>query len=176
MSRVEDERDKVEVSRLLASAAKTVASARYCWLATTAENGGASARPMGRLLRDPDENDWTIRFITDGRSRKVSDVRRASKVAIIFQRDTDDAYITLIGTASLRERASEVRRWWRDAYDVYFPSEEDRAKAVFVEIDTERMELWIRGVTPEPFGLHTTILERDASGDWRLIARGRNAA
>ena len=172
MSRLEDERDEVEVSRLLAGAAKTVASARYCWLATAAEYGGARARRLGR----PNENDWTIRFITDGRSRKVSDIRRVSKVAIIFQRDTDDAYITLIGTATLRERASEVRRWWKDEYDAYFPSEQDRANAAFVEIDTERMELWIRGVTPEPFGLHTTILERDGSGDWRLIARGRNAA
>jgi hypothetical protein len=53
------------VSQLLAGAAKAVASARYCWLATTAENGGARARPMGR----PNENDWTIRsltFLTDG--------------------------------------------------------------------------------------------------------------
>src|SRR5215831_18811888 len=141
MSRLEDERDEVEVRRLLAGAAKAVASACYCWLATTAENGSPSVRPMGRL-----------------------------------QRDADDAYITLIGTATLRERAPEVRRWWKDQYEAYFPSEEDRANAAFVEIDTERMELWIRGVTPEPFGLHTTILERDGSGDWRLIVRGRNAA
>jgi general stress protein 26 len=166
VSPIEDERDRSRVSRLLASAAKTVASARYCWLATAAENGGANARPMGRLLRDPDENEWTIRFVTDGRSHKVSEMRRASKVAIIFQCDTDDAYVTLIGTATLRERASEVRRWWKDAYDAYFPSEEGRANAVFVEIDAERMELWIRGATPEPFGLHPTILERDARGVW----------
>src|SRR6516162_2510316 len=39
MSRAEDKCDEVEVSRLLAGAAKAVASARYCWLATTAENG-----------------------------------------------------------------------------------------------------------------------------------------
>ena len=175
MSRVENE-CPVEVSRLLAGAANTIASVRYCWLATSAGTGAANVRPMGRLPRDFDEDDWTIRFITDGRSRKVSDIRRVSKVAIIFQRDTDDAYITLIGTATLRERAPEVRRWWKDQYEAYFPSEEDRANAAFVEIDTERMELWIRGVTPEPFGLHTTILERDGSGDWRLIARGRNAA
>ena len=57
MSRAEDKCDEVEVSRLLAGAAKAVASARYCWLATTAENGAARARPMGR----PNENDWTIR-------------------------------------------------------------------------------------------------------------------
>ena len=52
---------------------------------------------------------------------------------------------------------------------MYFPSEQDRANAAFVEIETERMELWIRGVTPEPFGLDTTTLERDKSGNWRLI-------
>ena len=176
MSRMEDNRDEVEVSRLLAGAAKTVASARYCWLATTAENGGASARPMGRLPRDPDENDWTIRFVTDGRSRKASDIRRGCKVAVIFQHDADDAYVTLIGAGLLHEDASEVRRRWKSAYNAYFPSEQDRANAVFVEIDAERMELWIRGVTPDPFGLHTTILERDASGDWRLIPRDRNTA
>jgi general stress protein 26 len=175
MSPVEDERDGVEVSRLLAGAAKTVANAQYCWLATTAENGGVNARPMGRLLRDPDENDWTIRFIADGRSRKASDIRRARQVAVIFQHAADHAYVTLIGVAKLREGASEVRRRWKNAYDVYFPSEQDRANAAFVEIDADRMELWIRGVTPEPFGLQPTIIERDPSGDWRLIPGDRNA-
>ncbi len=32
------------------------------------------------------------------------------------------------------------------------------------------MELWIRGVTPEPFAMQTTVLERDGGGAWRLIA------
>ena len=31
------------------------------------------------------------------------------------------------------------------------------------------MELWIRDVTPEPFGLRATVLERYAEG-WRLIS------
>jgi len=169
MSQLEDERDGAEVSRLLAGAAKTVASARYCWLATTAENGCVNARPMGRLPRAPDEGDWTIRFVTDGRSRKASDIRRARKVTLIFQHDADDAFVTLTGTAMLREDASEVRRRWKNAYNVFFPTEQERANAAFVEIGAERMECWIRGVTPEPFGLYPTILERDASGDWRLI-------
>ena len=52
---------------------------------------------------------------------------------------------------------------------LYFPTEQDRANAIFVEVDVERMELWIRGVTPEPFGLRATILERDAGRGWRLV-------
>lgn len=176
MSRVEDERDGAKVSRLLAGAAKAVASVRYCWLATTAGNGGAGMRPMGRLPPDPGEDAWMIRFLTDGRSRKASDIRRAGKVAILFQHDADDAFVTLTGAAVLREDASEVRRRWKNAYNVYFPGEQDRANAAFVEIEAKRMELWIRGVTPEPFGLYPTILERDGTGDWRLIPRDRDAA
>ena len=122
MSRAEDERDAVEVSRLLAGAAKTIASVRYCWLVTAAETGGANSRPMGRLQRDPDESDWKMRFIPDGRSRKASDIRRDGKVAIIFQHDADDAFVTLIGTAKLRGGASEDHRHWKDVYNVFVPT------------------------------------------------------
>ncbi len=176
MSRAADEREAVEVSRLLAGAAKAFATVRYCWLATAAERSGVHARPMERLKREPDESEWKLRFLTDGRSRKASELRRDGKVAVILQHDPDDAFVTVVGTARLREEASEVRRRWKRAYDVYFPSDQDRSSAAFVEVEAERLELWIRGVTPEPFGLHPTILERDAGGAWRLVRGGRNAA
>ena len=176
MSQAEDEPDRVEVSRLLAGAMRSIASVRYCWLTTEAEAGvGNAMRPMGRLPPEPGDNDWTIRFVTDGRSRKASDIRRAGKVALIFQHDADDAFVALTGVATLREDASEVRRRWKDAYNRYFPTEADRAAAAFIEVEAERMELWIRGVTPEPFGLRATTLERDAAGAWRLIGRDRDA-
>jgi general stress protein 26 len=160
--------DAVDVSPLLAGAAKTMRSARYCWLATATEAGAPHPRPMGRVLNDPGEDQWKIRFLTNGRSHKAADMRRASEVSILFQHDTDLAFVTLIGKAALHEDASETRSRWKAAYDVYFPSEADRANAIFVEVEVARMELWIRGVTPEPFGLRATVLERDAEG-WRLI-------
>ena len=174
MSQAEVGRD--DVSLLLAGAAKAIAGVRYCWLVTEAETGGANARPMGRLLPAAEENDWTIRFVTDGRSRKASDIRRAGKVGLIFQRDQDDAFVVLSGRAMLIEAASEVRRLWKDAYNAYFPDEADRTNATFVQVNVERMELWIRGVTPEPFGLRPTVLARDAGGIWRLTPGDRNAA
>jgi general stress protein 26 len=160
--------DSVEVSRLIAGAAKTMRSARYCWLGTASESGAPHVRPMGRVLNDPGEDEWRIRFLTDGRSHKAADMRRASEVTILFQHDPDLAFVTLIGKAALHENASETRSRWKAAYDVYFPSEADRANAIFVEVEVERMELWVRGVTPEPFGLRATVLERDADG-WRLV-------
>ena len=54
MSPAQDARDDVEVSRLLAGAAKVIARVRYCWLVTEAETGGVCARPMGRLRPGPE--------------------------------------------------------------------------------------------------------------------------
>jgi general stress protein 26 len=164
------EADAVDVSRLMAGAAKTMHTARYCWLATATESGIPHVRPMGRVLNDPGEDEWKVRFLTDGQSHKAADMRRASEVTILFQHDPDLAFVSLIGKATLHENASETRNRWKPAYNVYFPSEADRANAIFVEVEIERMELWIRGVTPEPFGLRATVIERDADG-WRLIGR-----
>jgi general stress protein 26 len=161
--------DAIDVGLLLEGAAKAMRSARYCWLATAAEAGAPHVRPMGRVLNDPGEDEWKIRFLTDSRSHKAADMRRASEVTILFQHDPDLAFVSLIGRATLHEDASETRSRWKAAYDVYFPSEADRANAIFVEVEIKRMELWIRGVTSEPFGLRATVLERDAGG-WRLIA------
>jgi general stress protein 26 len=163
------EADAIDVSRLLAGAAKTMHSARYCWLATATESGIPHVRPMGRVLNDPGEDAWKVRFLTDGQSHKAADMRRASEVTILFQHDPDLAFVSLIGKAALHENASETRSRWKPAYNVYFPSEADRANAIFVEVEIERIELWIRGVTPEPFGLRATVLERGAEG-WRLIS------
>jgi general stress protein 26 len=166
MSQAKDERNDVEISRLLAGAAKTIANVRYCWLVTDAKTGVANARPMGRLLSD--DHDWTIRFVIGGRSRKASDIRRSDEVGLIFQRSQDDAFIALSGKASLIEGATEVDRLWKSAYGAYFQSATERASAAFIEVEVARMELWIRGVTPEPFGLLPTVLERDAARTWRL--------
>jgi general stress protein 26 len=160
--------DAIDVTPLLDGAAKTMRNARYCWLATATEAGAPHVRPMGRILNDPGEDQWKVRFLTDRRSNKAADMRRASEVSILVQHDPDLAFVTLIGKAELHEDASETRSRWKTAYEVYFPSAEDQANAIFVEVGIERMELWIRGVTPEPFGLRATVLERDAEG-WRLL-------
>jgi general stress protein 26 len=171
MTRANAEREhESEVDRLLAGAAKAVRNAPYCWLATAGETGRIAARPMGRLLHDPGEDEWRIRFVTDGRSRKVMDLRRQAEVLLAFQHDPSEAYVHLAGHPTVRDEASEVGRRWKPHYDAYFPSEADRASAIFVEIDVARMALWIRGVTPEPFGLRTTSLERRADGGWRLAS------
>jgi general stress protein 26 len=166
MSQAKNDHDAAEVDRLLAGAAKAVRSVRYCWLAT-----GGDLRPMGRLPPEVGDDEWLIRFVSDGRSNKASAIRRDHEVTIIFQNEPDEAFVSLIGAATVRERASEDGEHWKKAYEVFFPTELDRANAIFIEVDVRRMELWIRGVTPEPFGAQKTVLERDVEG-WSVVVAG----
>jgi len=160
----EDAKEATNVERMLAGAQKIVASVRYCWLVSRNDES-VRARPMGRMLPSENNDDWIIRFLADRRSRKILDLRHTSTVGLIFQNDGDDAYASLTGAARLIEDASEIRALWKeDAHARYFPTEKDRANAGFIEVRIERMDLWIRGVTPEPFGLHATILQRDPKG------------
>lgn len=167
MSPTEDDRT-VQVSQLLTGVAQAIATVRYCWLVTSEGTGIANARPMGWLPRALEADDWTIRFITDGRSEKAAEIRRAGKATVIFQ-DAGNAFVTLAGAATLRDEASELRRLWKSAYDAYFPTAQDRANAALIEVDVQHMKLWIRGVGPEPFGLKPTKLERHGHGAWRAV-------
>ena len=155
--------------RLVDSAARTIAGAPSCWIATTNERGGPRLRPMGRLPPEPGDDPFRLRFLTDGRSKKAADIRRAGRVALVFQRE-EEAFVGLSGAARLDEDPAEVRRRWKRGYDPFFPADEDKASAVFLTVDADRLDLWIRGVTPEPFGLKTTTLERNSEGQWRLMS------
>ena len=57
MSQAIEQHDGLDVTRLVAGAAKTVTRVRYCWLATASEAGPPRVRPMGRVLNDPGEDE-----------------------------------------------------------------------------------------------------------------------
>jgi general stress protein 26 len=170
MSLMDKTADAADVSRLLAGAAEIIGKVRYCWLVTSATEGGTRCRPMWWLPRDKDEDEWTLRFLTDGHSHKAADMRRVDRVTVIFEHAPDDAFVTLTGKVSLAEGKPEIRRRWKAAYETYFPEGPDQSSAIFVALDVTRLELWIRGVTPEPFGLRATVVERDATRRWHVAS------
>ncbi|MGH8200807.1 MAG: pyridoxamine 5'-phosphate oxidase family protein [Steroidobacteraceae bacterium] len=157
------------INRLLAGAANAIATVRSCWLVTAAAGGAWRARPMGRLQCDLEADDWRLRFVADGRSRKAREIHGAGSVTATFQQG-DDAFVALAGVPAVRCDAAEARLLLKKSFDVYFPTEQHRANAAVIEIDVRELDLWIRGVTPEPFGLQPTRLERDAGRMWRVVS------
>ncbi|QPF89923.1 pyridoxamine 5'-phosphate oxidase family protein [Bradyrhizobium commune] len=168
MLSIEDGQEPEHVERMLAGAKKVAAGVQYCWLLSSSDEG-VCGRPMERLPPGENDDDWTIRFLTDLRSRKIAHLRRAPTVSLIFQDALENAFVGVTGAARLIERTSEIRALWKeDAHSRHFPTETDRANAGFIEVKIERIELWIKGVTPEPFGSRTTTLQRDPLGGWHL--------
>jgi general stress protein 26 len=158
------------VHQLLAAARETIGKARYCWAVTASENGGANARPMGRIPGRPGEDEWTVWFLTSGDSRKMAEIQRDPRITITYQQDSDSAYVTLAGTAALVADRSEIRNRWDPRWNVYVSGGAEDPNAVFIRIEVDRIELWVRGVTPEPFGLRGSVLHRDSANRWSVVS------
>lgn len=155
------------VAKLLAGAARVVGETPLCWLVT--DTGVAQARPMGFDAKD--FGLWRLSFVTDGRSSKAAELRATKRAAVLSQGGAE-AFVRSSGAATICEEASEIARRWKRGYDAFFPTAGDRAHAIFVDLEVDRMDLWIRGVTPEPFGMATTTLAREPGGAWRLVGGG----
>jgi general stress protein 26 len=168
------ERRMAVIEKLLESAENVIAGAEHCWLVTLGPRGRATARPMGRVARRPVESDWTLSFLADARSKKVSEIRAASEVRLIFERD-EEAFVTLAGHAAVIGDAASIAQRWRPNYDRVFPSVADKANAVFLDIRTEDLRFWIRGLTPEPFGHQSLTMFRSLCGDWCIEGTANSA-
>jgi general stress protein 26 len=155
------------LGRLIEGAENVITSAQHCWLMTISQRGRVNARPMGRVVPSPGQTDWTLCFLSDARSKKVLDIRSAMDVRLTFDRE-DDAFVSLAGRAKIVADAATVERRWQADYDRIFPTDADKTNAVFIDIQADELRLWIRGLTPEPFGVRSMMLRRLHGGDWHL--------
>jgi general stress protein 26 len=155
------------IQRLLQGAESVISRASHCWLMTLAQSGGVNARPMGRVTPTPSLTGWNLCFLADSRSKKTGDIHSASQVRLIFE-DSDDAFVSLAGAAEVISDTAIIKRRWIAGYDSIFPSTRDKAHAVFIDIRAEELRLWLRGLTPEPFGVRSATLRRPVDGDWYM--------
>jgi general stress protein 26 len=154
---------------LLTAAAATMAKTRYCWAMTIAEDGSVNARPMGPQKSLSSEDPFGILFLTRRGSRKAREIGRTGRLSVLYQHDADDGYVTLIGRGVIVADRALLRARWQPAWNQFFPTGADDEAAVLVQLEAERIELWVRGVTAEPFGTRGAILERDPGQPWRLV-------
>ena len=157
------------VDTFLEGALQAISGLRTCWLVTRDSAGLPSARPMGRLPFEPDSFDWTFRFLIDRRTAKARDVSADARAAIVFQQG-EQAFVAVQGEARIIGKPTEVATRWQPGYDVYFPRGAGRENAAFIEVDASSLQLWIKGVTPEPFGMRTTELRRGEDRAWRVVS------
>ena len=102
-------------------------------------------------------------------SRKALEIGRTGRLSVVYQHDADDSYVTLIGRGVIIADRALLRARWQPAWNQFFPAGADDETAIFVQLEADRIELWVRGVTPEPFGTRGAILERGPGQPWRRV-------
>ena len=160
---------ETDIVRFLAAARDTIAAVPVCWLATRSLEGGTNARAVSSSAGPPGSDEWTRRFLVRRSSRKVTEMRAAPLVTLAFQHPSGDRYIALGGSATIIDDVTEMRTMWSSDLDAHFPPGFADANMIVIEVNTDRIEVHVRGLTPEPFGAGRTLLERQPAGSWRFI-------
>ena len=158
----------MQVDAVLEAARAAVAANTWCFAITLAADG----TPHARLIQPgPLQEDWSLRFLSDARSRKVRELRRDPRLTLAWQHDAERAYVTLLGRAVVNAEAAAKRAIWRPEMDRFHPGGPQDPNNVIVEFATERLEIYsgARGIAPPPRGFSAATLTRK-DGSWSLGA------
>jgi general stress protein 26 len=160
---------EADILQFLTAAHATIAEVPVCWLTTRSLEGGTNARAVSSSPGPPGSDEWTRRFLVRRSSRKVEEMRAAHLVTLAFQHPSGDRYIALGGRATINEDPEEMRTMWSRDLDAHFPPGFADANMIVIQVDIDRIEVHVRGLTPEPFGAGRTLLERQPAGSWRFV-------
>jgi general stress protein 26 len=160
---------EADILQFLIAARATIAEVPVCWLVTRSLEGGANARAVSSSAGPPGSDEWTRRFLVRRSSRKVAEMRAAPLVTLAFQYLSGDRYIALGGRATIIDDTAEMRTMWSSDLDAHFPPGFADANMIVIEVNTDRIEVHVRGLTPAPFGAGRTLLERQPAESWRFI-------
>jgi general stress protein 26 len=154
----------VDTNDLLQVAREIIAKVPACMAITVDRNGEANARVVNPK---PLSDTWTVRFATDRRSRKSTEIARSGRLTLAYQYDLENAYVTLVGRAVINgDVAAKMANWRPESYR-WYPGGPADPNVVYIDFTTERIELWssANGVVPDPLiGLWAAVLVRDATG------------
>jgi general stress protein 26 len=157
------------VERILKAAEEITAKSLYCWVITADQRGGANARVMQPIFSELGQDGWVVRFLTNGSSRKASEIASSGKISLGYLHEAEKAHVTLIGAAKMIDDRDYLQKQWRPEWNTFFPGGPADADAIIVEVTVERIEVWnlSRKIAAPPNGARAATLQRTPSGGWQ---------
>ncbi len=124
--------------KVLTVARDVIRGARYAVLVTIAQDG----QPQARIV-DPfaPEDDLTIWVGTKPVTRKVADVRRDSRVTLLYFDAAAKGYVSLIGKAEVVSDAAERTRHWKQEWAGMYKDGSSGDDYVLIRIRPTRLEI-----------------------------------
>lgn len=142
---------RISREALISAAREIMTSARYCALITNG-SAGVHARAMDPF---PPEDDLTVWFGTNSRSRKVQEIRRNPRVTLYYFNRENQEYVVLTGIARVVNDPNEKGKRWKEEWKSFYPN---RAKEYLLikfkpdtlEVVSEKKQIFGDPVTWKP--------------------------
>ncbi len=164
----------MDTNGLLQIARDTIAKSPMCLAITVDQSGEANARVVQTSKLD---DDWTLRFMTDRRSRKVEEIERTGRLTLAYQDNADNSYVTLVGRATIIDDVAVKTVIWRPTSLKWHPGGPTDPNVVLIDFTADRVELWSspHGVVPDPTkGMWAAAVTRIPAG-WRYHPTARRS-
>lgn len=152
------EPDMLTDEQLMTAAREIMNEAGTCVLITL----DAESNPMARIM-DPflPENDFTVWFGTNSRSRKVSHIKNNPTVTLYYQDKDASGYVVVHGDAQIVDDQEEKEKRWKDAWEAFYPN--NREGYLLIKVSPKWMEIlsYNRGIISDPGTWQTPVVVFD---------------
>jgi general stress protein 26 len=116
------EHQKSSDSKILSVGREIMNSAASCALITVDQEGRPRVRMMDAFSP---ENDFTVWFGTNPKSRKVDQIRGNSKVTLYYQDSDGSGYVMIHGKAELVNDMKEKEERWKEDWEAFYENKKD---------------------------------------------------
>ncbi len=137
----------------LSNAAKEIMiAAGTCALITLDEAGRPRARAMDPFIP---ENDLTVWFGTNSRSRKVDQIKLDPRVTLYYLDSDASGYVMIHGTAQLVNDQKEKEKRWKDEWEAFYTDLEEaylliKVSPIWVEVSSTTRGIFGNDSTWQP--------------------------
>ncbi len=148
----------------IVTAAKAImAEARYCALVTLDSTGQPQARVVDPFAPD---SDLTIWIATKPITRKVHEIRRDSRVTLLYFNAATDEYVTVVGTAVLDTDSADQARHWKSEWAANYPNGNRGSDYLLLKVTPARLEVvsYSRGMRNDPRTWRPVVLDLRPGG------------
>lgn len=114
---------------------------RSAMLTTVTPDGTVSTRPMG-VLGDADHFEGTLWFFTDDRSPKAQLVKSGAHTSVVMQSDEENAYLHLIGRASVTRDLPKMQELYTPLLRTWFPDGLEDPNVTLIRFDADKADYW----------------------------------
>lgn len=128
--------EDVKTLQLKKVAKEIMTAAPNCALITLDSAGRPSVRMMDAFLP---EDDFTVWFGTNPKSRKVAQIKNNSKVTLYYTERDSSGYVMIQGNAVLVNSKKEKEKRWKPEWEAFY---KDKKKGyILIRVVPKRMEV-----------------------------------